>query len=531
MVAAGILLSRITGLVRERVFAHFFGNTLYADAWRAALRIPNVLQNLLGEGTLSASFIPIYAEFLERGEEEAAGRFAGAVLGILLAVVGILTLGGIALAPLLVAVVLAGFSPEAQALTVTLVRILFPMVGLLVVSAWALGILNSHRRFFVSYVAPVFWNLAMITTLIAFGGFLLAGEPDLVVALAWGALVGGAIQVIVQVPFLVPLLGRLRLAVSTQVEGVRDAITNFIPVVMARGVVNLSGLVDAALAAWLATGALAALGYAQTLYVLPISLFAMSVAASELPELSRRRSHDLAILAGRVSEALGRVGFLVIPSALAYVYLGDVIVGALYGTGRFGEAETLVTYGVLAAYSLGLVASASSRVLSSAFYALRDTRTPARAAYIRVAVSLALGAALMFPLDRYGVGGVRYGAAGLALGASAGSWLEYALLRRALGARIGPHGPGTWLVLKLLGSGAVASAAGVAAYLALPALAPWIAATGQALPIIHPRTLRLLAEAAGTLLPFGVVYLAAAWLLRAWAPRRRVTPAEDLEGS
>jgi putative peptidoglycan lipid II flippase len=527
LVAAGILLSRITGLVRERVFAHYFGNSLYADAWRAALRIPNVIQNLLGEGTLSASLIPIYSEFLAQGREKEAGRFAGAALGILLVVTGLLAFLGVLLAPVLVKVILAGFDAEAQRLTTGLVRVLFPMTGILVLSAWALGILNSHRRFFVSYAAPVLWNVAMITTLVALGAYLSVAGRDLVVALAWGALVGGVLQLAVQLPFVAPLLRHFRVSMSLQVAGVRDAIRNFIPVVAARGVVNLSGLLDAALAAWLTTGALAVLGYAQTLYLLPISLFGMSVAASELPELSRQRGGDTAVLVGRVSEALGRVAFLVIPSALAYVFLGDTVVGALYGTGAFEEVEILVTYGVLAAYALGLVASASSRVLSSAFYALQDTRTPARIAYLRVAASLVLGATLMFPMDRFGIADARFGAAGLALGASCGAWIEYVLLRRRLSGHIGRHGPGVERVLRMLLAGSLGAAAGVAAYLAFPAAGPALERLGEAVPLMAPRTVVLVAEAAGTLIPFGVVYLAATWILGVGVRVRRPASPPD----
>ncbi len=140
--------------------------------------MPNVIQNLLGEGTLSASMIPVYAELLEEGREEEAGRFAGAALGILTAVAAGLSLLGILVAPLLVRVLFFEWSPEKQAITTTLVRILFPMTGVFVISAWALGILNSHRRFFVSYVAPVAWNLAQIATLVTFGGYLAFGRQS-----------------------------------------------------------------------------------------------------------------------------------------------------------------------------------------------------------------------------------------------------------------------------------------------------------------------------------------------------------------
>lgn len=444
-VGAGIFLSRVAGFAREAVFAYYFGATAVADVWRAALRTPNVLQNLLGEGTLSASFIPVYSAFLERGREQEAVRFAGAALGILAAVSFGLALAGIALAPYLISLFFPRWEPWMQDLAVRLVRVLFPMTAVLVVSAWALGVLNSHRRFFLSYVAPVAWNLAMIAVLVGGGtglGLAAAGrEADLAVLLAWGGLVGAVLQLSVQVPGLIPLLPDLPLSLGRRVEGVAEAIRAFWPVLLARGVVNLSGWLDLVVAHFLAVGAIAVLGYAQILYLLPISLFGMSIAAAELPELARGQQRDQGQLGERVAGALERNVLLLFGTATAFGALGDVFVAALFQRGEFGPASTVVTHAVLAGYALGLPASGSSRLLASAFYALRDTRVPARIAYLRVAVSLAASLLLMFPLDRIQVGELRLGAVGLALGASFGAWLEYFLLRQALERRIGPHAP------------------------------------------------------------------------------------------
>jgi putative peptidoglycan lipid II flippase len=456
--------------------------------------MPNVLQNLLGEGTLSASFIPIYSELIEQGRGREAARFAGAILGLLMVTAGVLCAVGILVAPGLVAVFFDGFDEARQALTVSLLRILFPMAALLVLSAWALGILNSNRRFFLPYVAPVAWNVAIIgATLLGALAWGLSGA-DLAMALAWGALVGGALQLGVQVPSALRLLGEFRPSVSLAVGGVREAIRNFVPVVASRGVVNLSGWLDYTLAAYLATGAVAMLGYAQTLYLLPISLFGLSVAASELPELSRNRQMGSEVLAGDVGRATQRVAYFLIPSALGYVFLGDVITAAVFQTGEFGASEVTVTWITLAAYSLGMPASAVSRVLSSAFYAIRDTRTPARVAYLRVALSLGAGLALMFPLDGVEVGPLRLGAAGLALGASVAAWTELVLLRRSLRKAIGAHGPGAGRLLRLLIAGTAATIAALGADLVLPVTGPWV-------------------RALGTLVPFGGVYLLTAALL------------------
>jgi putative peptidoglycan lipid II flippase len=500
-VGAGIFLSKIFGFVRERVFAHYFGSSGFADAWWAALRMPNVVRNLLGEGTLSASLIPVYAEFLEEGRDEDAARFAGAALGILIVVAASVTLVGMAVAPLLVALFFPRWSPEIQELTVLLVRILFPMTGLFVISAWALGILNSHRKFFVSFVAPVFWNIAMITAMI--GGALafgLEGRP-LVVALAWGALIGGGLTLLVQLPFLAAHARGMRVSLGRGVAGVREAIGNFVPVVAARGVVNLSGWIDMILAGRLMPGAVAVMGYAQTFSNLPIALFGTGVAAAELPEMSRMRGEAARVLAERVARSLERALWFLIPSAVGYLALGDVV-AALYQTGRFGEVQTLVTWGVLSAYALGLPASASSRVLSSAFYALRDTRTPARLAYVRVGTAVVIGLSLMFPADRIGFSTLRLGAAGLALGSTVGAWLEYGLLRRALVRRIGRHGAPTRTVLELVLCASVAGLTGVLLQ--------------TVLPTAHPIVVAL-----ETLLPFGVVYLGATSALGHGLPLRR----------
>jgi putative peptidoglycan lipid II flippase len=520
-VGAGIFLSRISGFLRDVALAYYFGNSREADVWGAAIRTPNVIQNLLGEGTLSASFIPVYASFLEEGREEEAGRFAGAALGLLLVVAFGVAVLGILLAPLYVGIIFHSWDPEKQALTVHLVRIIFPMTAVMVVSAWALGILNSHRRFFVSYVAPVAWNASMIAALVACGTFLgweAAGRhPDLVTAMAWGALVGGFLQLGVQMPWVIPVLKHFRLSLSRRIAGVREAIRNLAPVVAARGVVNVSSLVDLWLASFLVEGAVAMMGRAQTLYFLPISLFGMAIAASELPELSRNRLAVREVLVPRVRGALDRLAFLLIPSALAYVFLGDVLVAALFQRGEFGPVDTAAVHLVLAAYAVGLPASASSRALSSAFYAVRNTRTPALIATGRVVLSTAIGASLMFPLDRLGVGQLRFGVVGLAAGSAVGAWVEFVLLRRYLKGVLGSHGPGMGRVARMVVAGGTALLAGIGVrgFLGFSAAAGFLPGLlGDGSPLLNPLA------AMGTAGAFGVVYLGVAAALGVGIPLR-----------
>lgn len=506
-VGAGIFLSRIAGLVRDATVAYWLGSGRLADVVAAGLRIPNVLQNLLGEGTLSASFIPVYARMLDEGREEEAGRFAGAILGILTLVAFGVALLGVLAAPVFADLLLSQRDEASRALLATVLRILFPMTATLVISAWALGVLNSHRRFFLSYVAPVLWNVAIVTALVMAGSAVAAGEgtPEgIVVAFAWGALAGAGLQLGVQLPVVFRLLRGFRLSASRRVTGVAEAIRAFGPVVAARGVVNLSAWVDVLLAGLLLEGAVINLQRAQTFYLLPISLFAMAVAASELPELSRAGAGAAEALGEPVRAALRRVRFFLIPSAVAYLVFGDLLVGGLYQRGAFGAEDSAVVGWILAAYALGLVASGSSRTLSTAFYAVQDTRTPAMIASGRVVVALALGAALMFPLDDVRVGPFGLGAAGLALGSAVAAWLEYGLLRRALTRRIGAHEPGWGGAMRL----AVAAAAGAGV------------ATGARVGLAAAGA-ELLVAAIGTAAAFGVVYLLVAALLGEGVPLRR----------
>lgn len=466
LVTAGILLSRIAGLIREAVFARYLATSEAADAFRAALRMPNVLQNLLGEGTLSASFIPVYAELLEQGREEEAGKVAGAIFGLLLAVAGLLALLGVLLAPLLVTVLIPGFDGVRREIAITCVRIIFPMTGVLVLSAWALGVLNSHRRFFISYVAPVAWNSAIIFALILFGGHLAQGE--LAVAAAIGALVGGLLQFGVQLPWILRLEKQLRIQWNLRIPGVGQVLRKAGPAMMGRGAIQLGTWVDLILAGFLAVGAVVALSYAQTIYLLPISLFGMAIAAAELPELSRQRASEEGVILARINSGLRQMSVFVIPSMVGYLVFGELLVAAIYQRGEFSEADTRLVYLVLSGYTLGLVASTASRLFNSTYFALRDTRTPAKMAILRVVLAGALGLSLMFQLEKTDVMGHPIGVVGLSLAAGMAAWVEWFLLRRGLRKLIGPVGAGAGWLARTFAAAAIPAAALHFAYLSLP---------------------------------------------------------------
>ena len=463
LVGAGIFLSRVLGLARQTLIAKFLGAGVVSDAFNGAFRVTNILQNLFGEGALSASFIPVYARALEHGDEDEADRIAGAIAAILAVVVAIIVLLGVLAAPYAVTAIAGGFEGETRELAIRLTRILFPGAGIFVMSAWCLGILNSHRKFFLSYAAPVLWNIAMITALVAYGRRV--GEVELSVVLAWASVIGAGLQMGVQLPSVFRLLKHPRFRLDTAFPPVREAMRNFLPAFMTRGAVQLSGYVDLLLASYLEKGVVTLIANAQTIYMLPISLFGMAVSAAELPEMSRDSGTDsdaMERLRGRLNAALPRVAFFVVPSAIAFFVLGEAISAVLLQHGKFGARESFRTWAILGGSAVGLVASALGRLYSSTFFALRDTRTPLRFALARVALTGVLGYLFAFPLPRLLGLPPWTGAAGLTASAGVAGWVEFALLRRAVTARIGRTGLPRGSLVKLWGAGLVAGVAGFA---------------------------------------------------------------------
>jgi putative peptidoglycan lipid II flippase len=416
-----------------------------------------------------------------------------ALLGL---AVSVLVLLGVVATPVVIELIAPGFTGERRLLTITLVRVFFPGAGLLVLSAWCLGILNSHGRFFLSYAAPVAWNATIIATMLFFGGH--RAPERLAIAVAWGSVVASGLQVVVQLPVVLALARGLRLHLDIATADVRTVVRNFGPVFVSRGIVQLSGYIDQFLASWLPVGSVALISYAQNLSVLPVSLFGMSVSAAELPAMSGLRGDDADIAArlrGRLDAGLGRIAFLVVPSAMAMLALGDVLAGAIYRTGRFTAADARWVWAILAGSAVGLLASTLGRLYASAYYALRDTRTPLRYALVRVTLTTALGYTCAIPLPRLLGVDPRWGMAGLTASAGVAAWVEFALLRHTLGTRIGRTGVPRVRIASLWAASGVAAAA---AWLARP----W-------LPSEHPILLALI------ILPaYGAIYLAVAHVLR-----------------
>jgi putative peptidoglycan lipid II flippase len=466
-------LSRIFGLVRQRLTAHYLGSGPAADALAAAFRIPNLLQNLFGEGSLSASFIPVYARLLAEGKKEDAGRVAGAVLALLSAVVSVVVLVGVLGAPILVSLVAPGFEGATRELTITLVRIIFPGLGLLVLSAWCLGILNTHGRFFLSYASPVAWNLAIIGGLI-FGGTR-GDTTTLVVVVAWASVIGSLLQFAVQLPAVRDAERNLRRSAGPNAGEVQHVIAAFGPAVATRGVVQISAYVDTMLASLLGAGALATLGYAQAISMLPVSLFGMAVSASELPTMSAvgGTGEEFAkALRGRLQSGLQRVSYFVIPSTVAFVLLGGVMAAGLYQGGAFTRTDAMFVWGALAGSAVGLLASASGRLWASASFAMRDTKLPFRFAVVRVVLAAFLGGILGLGLPHWLDVDPRWGIAALTAGSGISAWIEFKLLRQQVEARIGRVRLASALTSRLWACAAVAGGAGVLAIRVMDGLHP-----------------------------------------------------------
>ena len=473
-IGTGILLSRLAGLLRESLLRSVLGLGPAADAFTAALRIPNLLQNLLGEGSLSSSFIPVYSKLLSEGKEKEAGHTAGAVAGLLIAFTGALTLVGILIARPIAKLLTPGFSSEKLDLTADLIKITTAGIGFLVLAAWCLGVLNSHRKFFLSYVAPVIWNAAQIVIL-----FIAIGKDwdpvKAARAAAWGLFIGGVIQLLFQFFGVSRLRTKICFSFSWKNEHVREIIRRFNPTILGRGVVQISAYFDLVLASLLVTGAVAALMSAQVLYILPISLFAMSIAAAELPEMSRNT--DSQQLGNRLNQGMKQTSFLMLLTSVIYMTIGDQIIGVIFQWGSFDRDDSIAVAATLAAYSLGIPAIGISRIYQSALYANGDTKTPAFSATLRVIISLIIGLLLMFPLDRLFIsnsalekvpGSIvgdwgplsqslrslpenpHLGAVGLAVGSAIAAWAEMVFLARKTNKKVTPESSPYSPMVKLL---------------------------------------------------------------------------------
>ena len=425
------LLSRIFGFLRDMIVAQFFGAGMATDAFFVAFRIPNLLRRLVGEGALTASFIPVYTEYLARRTPEEGGDFLRATFSVLSVFLLVLTGLGVLLAPWIVKAMAYGFSqePEKLELTVLLTRLMFPYIFFICLVALAMGVLNSRKHFFAPALAPVLLNLSIIVCVLGFSRFL----ETPILALALGVLLGGVIQLLFQWPFLRRRGISLGFAFAPSHPGVKRIAALMAPSVLGLAVTQLNVLVSTFLASYLPEGSVSYLYYADRLLEFPMGIFAIAMATAVLPVMSEQAAKDdWENLRETLSFALRLVFFVTLPAMVGLIVLGKPILNLLFQRGAFTALSTEMTAQALLFYSLGLAGFAGVRIVVPVFYSLQDTKTPVKVAFAALAANALLGALLMGPLKH----------GGLALATSLAAGLNFSLLVFLLRKKMGKIGLG-----------------------------------------------------------------------------------------
>ncbi len=400
---SGILISRFFGFLREIVVASVFGLSPQIDAFFAAYRIPNFFRTLLGEGSLSAAFVPVLSRTIVSEGKEASAHLTRAFFSVVLIISGAITLAGIAFSSTIISIVAPGFSPETHDLAARVMRIIFPFFMFLVLGAWAMGILHTRGRFFIPSVAPVCLSGSQIVFLLMVSSYF-ACDP--LYALAWGVLIGGVLQFLVQVPVLLREGYSIRPVWDPGLAEIRRIGTLFVPVVIALGVNQLNSLVDTFLSSFLAHGSLASLSYATRLYTFPLSLFGVSIAMVALPSLSKGNLSENQPEVGHADRVRAwwlRTLFFLIPSTAFLAVFSSQVVSLIFERGAFGEREVWRVSGVLLFYAVGLPAFGSVKILVSGFHSLQDTRTPMKLAIISTTTNIVLSVLLMQIIEVRGI--------------------------------------------------------------------------------------------------------------------------------
>jgi putative peptidoglycan lipid II flippase len=455
VVGAATLASRVLGFLRDLVIARTFGAGLGTDAFFVAFRLPNLLRRLVAEGALSSAFIPVFTEYQATRSRSDTRRMLGAVTGLMLLLLGAVTLAGIVTAPWILRIMAPGFfaNPGVGELTVRLTRLMFPYLFLVGLAALAMGILNAHRHFLLPALSPVALNVGMIV-----GALVLAPRlPEPVTGLALGVLLGGAGQLLVQLPWIGVrgLLAPPRIALRH--PAVRRILRLMTPVVVGQSAGHLGTVVTTIIASFLAGGSVSYLYYADRLIEFPLGVFGVAIATAVLPTLSEQAVHrDKQALRETLSFALRLATFVSLPAAVGLFALCEPIVRILYERGRFGPAETAGTAAAVAMYALGIVGLTVSKIVVQAFYALGDTRTPAKVSVGATALNCAVAAALAVPLGHVGL------ALATSVSATANALVLAILLRRQVPGRSIPGARRAWLRI-----------AGVSAGLALALGTTW----------------------------------------------------------
>jgi len=457
LISAATLCSRLLGFIRDLLMANFFGTGIASQAFVVAFRLPNLFRDLVAEGAVNSAFVPVFSEYLVKKKEQDFWVLARAVLGLMFLILSAISALGMMCAPWLVRIIAPGFAqdPLKLELTIRLTRILFPYLVLVGLAAYSMGILNSFKSFFAPAFGPAVLNLVMIASILLAVRYY-QGEPILIVA--FGALAGELLQILMQLPILCHFGFRLSLGqIRPDIHhpGVRQIGRLIAPRIFGSAIYQLNVFVDtimASLSAIVGEGAVAAIYYANRIIQFPLAIFGIALSSALLPTLSRQAaSHDYDQLRKTAAFSLKSIYFVMFPSSLGLAVLARPIITILFERGRFTAYSTQITSLALLFYSLGLVAFAAVKILVSCFYSLQDTRTPVKVSFCALLINVALNAILMFPLK---VGGL---ALASAISAMVNVSILYIILKSRIGSIIDPDTKNYFLKITL--SGAIMAAA------------------------------------------------------------------------
>ncbi len=454
VVSIAVLFSRLLGLVRETVFARFFGAGYLYDAFVVAFKIPNILRDLFAEGALSAAFVKVFTDYQIRKNEIEAWRLASLVFNVLAVVMSIITVVGILIAPWVVPLLARGFPPEKAALAVTLTQIMFPFILLVALAALAMGVLNTKGKFGIPASASTAFNVFSIVSGLSFAYWLSGGgwefSPDknvapsvaaqsAIIGMAIGTLVGGAAQLLIQVPSLLKVGFRFSPILDLFDPGVKRVMRLMGPAIIGTSAVQVKVLVDVFVVSGI-EGGQSWLSFAFRLMQFPIGLFGVAIGTAAIPALSRLASQNKIVeFRSTLSDSMKLVFLMTVPAACGLVVLGEPIIRLIYEGGRFASFDTNMTAWALGAYSIGLVGYAAIKVLSPSFYALDDAKTPMWVSIGSIAVHAPMSFGMMYYLSTVGVTPERpngYGHVGVALATSTVALVNFLALSYLMRRRI-----------------------------------------------------------------------------------------------
>ena len=394
-------VSRIAGYFRDVVVAYYFGASYQTDAFYVAFRIPNLLRRLFAEGAITVAFVPIFTNYLKHGKLEARNAI-NSIFTTLFLIVFVVSILGVVFSPLIVKVFAYGFDEKTFELAVELNRIMFPYILFISLAALSMGILNSLRHFFAPAFSPVLFNLVIIASIVLFYG--LFKKP--IISLALGVIVGGVLQLAVNIPFLIKNGYLFSFTKKLNHSAVKGITLLMIPQLFGLAVYNLNILVNTQYASFMPNGTITFLYFSERLIEFPLGIIAVSIATVMLPKLSAEAADsNMDVFKSDYLFSLRLVLFILIPSLAGLIALRVPLCSALFERGEFTASEVVQTAQALLGYCIGLWAVGGLRITVPAFYALKDSRTPVLIAFVAFIVNVILGyiLGLYFSLHQFGL--------------------------------------------------------------------------------------------------------------------------------